>query len=452
MKITALPAIILVILTAAFARAEQPWETNKPIALVTREVVQTHPKPKTAVNVHRHYVGPGPELEEILSWMSISDTPVKPKRRWSLDNGQTWSDFEPLPEMVTHPQGIRVYWGPGPCAYDPLSQATVSIWLRQTCIKGIGYNHCFSRISRDNGHTWSEPQLLRYEDGDDFDPKDPFKKSFLENNRAYFGQNIYRRADGSLLFAGVAAKIPDNAPEPNPHNISAPYRTNDSRNIGGINFVGRWNAAEKEYKWTGSSVSWVPRHVSSRGMMEPAVAELTDGRLLTIYRCSNVKLSGSDQPGRKRFTISSDGGKTLSEVAELKYDDGTQFYSPSAYHNLIRHSHTGKLYWVGNISASPASGNSPRYPLIIAEVDEKNVSLKKDTVTLIDNRNKGDGSRIQLSNFALLENRQTHDLEIYLTRLGENTSDFWGSDAYKYTLKLGATVPQKSPMPAASRN
>jgi hypothetical protein len=33
---------------------------------------------------------------------------------------------------------------------------------------------------------------------------------------------------------------------------------------------------------------------------------------------------------------------------------------------MIRDSVTGKLYWIGNICAAPPSGNSPRYPLVIA--------------------------------------------------------------------------------------
>ncbi|HJN13057.1 MAG TPA: hypothetical protein QF564_30555, partial [Pirellulaceae bacterium] len=110
--------------------------------------------------------------------------------------------------------------------------------------------------------------------------------------------------------------------------------------------------------------------------------------------------------------------------------------SPSSIHRMIRHSTTGKLYWIGNISSAPPRGNSPRYPLVIAEVDEEIPAIRRDTVTLIDDRRKADSSKLQLSNFSLLENRENQHLEIYLTRLGENPADFWGADAYKYTLRL----------------
>lgn len=84
----------------------------------------------------------------------------------------------------------------------------------------------------------------------------------------------------------------------------------------------------------------------------------------------------------------------------------------------------------------PAKGNSPRCPLIIAEVDEKAVALKKDTVTLIDDRQANDGPALQLSNFTLFEDRVTHRFEMYLIRLGENATDRWSANAYKYTLTL----------------
>ena len=129
---------------------------------------------------------------------------------------------------------------------------------------------------------------------------------------------------------------------------------------------------------------------------------------------------------------------TLSAAAELKYDDGTKFYSPSSFQRLIRSSETGNLYWIGNITATAPSGDSPRYPLVIAEVDESGAvpSLMKSTVTLIDDWQAGQSSSLQLSNFAVLENRETNTLDLYLTALGENPNDFWGTNCYKYSIDL----------------
>ena len=147
--------------------------------------------------------------------------------------------------------------------------------------------------------------------------------------------------------------------------------------MGSVVFLARWNADRKDYDWTPAArVEISPEH-SARGLMEPEVAELKDGRLLVVWRGSTHGWDGSvaKLPGRKFFSVSTDGGRTLTPPAVWKYDDGSDFYSPSSIHRMIRHSVTGKLYWLGNISPTPPSGNSPRYPLVIAEVDEAKAAL-----------------------------------------------------------------------------
>ncbi len=437
MRFSPIAVLLAGILPAVGVFAEPPWKTNVPIAEVARELYAKHPKPKTAITTSVDYVGPAFEMKEVRMWQAISDTPEKPVCRYSSDNGENWSDFEPQEEVVSYHEGKEIIWCPGPTLFDPASGALVGVWLRQTRLGGNQFrNHCFCRLSRDGARTWSEPRLMRYEEGADFDPANPLDPAFLEHNQAYFGQNLIKRRDGALVFSVTTANIPADAPDPNPRKIEAFYVPVDCRSIGGVNFVGTWNAGAQSYEWRAGNVVWVPRHVSSRGLMEPAVAELGDRRVLTVWRCSNQNLDRSEQPGRKRYAISTDGGLTMGEPAEWKYADGTSFYSPSSLHRFVRHSVTGRLYWVGNISPAPCSGNSPRYPLIIAEVDEIKAALKKDTVTVIDDRREGDGPGVQLSNFSLFENRKTHDLEIYLTRLGEDASSVWNADAYKYTIKL----------------
>ncbi|MBN1344001.1 MAG: exo-alpha-sialidase [Phycisphaerae bacterium] len=413
-----------------------PWVSNAPIADVSRQVYSRHPRVKTSMWVSVRYVGPGLVREERYSTMSRSDTPEKPKRRWSKDNGATWSDFETLPEVVTHPQGVRVYWDGGAELYDPAAKAVVSIWLRQTHLKGVYYNQLFSRLSRDMGRTWSAPRQLTYEAGDAFDPAEPFKPGFLQNNQAYIGNNTIRHSNGTLIHAGAGVNIPKGVPIPNPKRLNVMGIPADARSIGSVCFIGTWDETLGDYRWAGGKPVWVSREVSSRGLMEPEVAELTGGRVLVVWRTSNASLDVKERPGHKYYSVSTDGGRTLTEPKPWTYDDGVAFYSPSSIHRMFRHTVTGKLYWIGNISPGPAHANSPRYPLVIAEVDEKIPAIKRRTVSLIDDRREGESDRLQLSNFSLLENREDHSLEIYLTRLGENTEDFWGADAYKYTLGL----------------
>ena len=95
--------------TTPSALAVPPWETNTPIVSVQRELYVSHPEPDVGVFVWQQYVGPGLEREEVRSWMSESDTPEAPKRRLSSDNGRTWSGWQPLPDMVTYHNGIRIF-------------------------------------------------------------------------------------------------------------------------------------------------------------------------------------------------------------------------------------------------------------------------------------------------------------------------------------------------------
>lgn len=397
---------------------------------VKRELYAKHPKKGTAINVSVCYVGPGLEREEIHSWEAVSDEPERPMRRRSRDNGRTWSELEPIADIVSKVGEYMVYWGCGPMFYDADAGVTASIWLRQTYKGPVYMNQCFYRLSRDNAMTWFEAKQLRYEDGPVFNPSDPANAEFLKRNRAYLGNNIIRHSNGTLIHCVAAANVPyENKQGASYH----PWVPADAKDIGSLCFVGKWNRETNDYGWTAGKPVWVPLEVSSRGLMEPDVVELKDGRVLVVWR-------GSDTPvteGRKWFSVSDDGGRTLSAVQELKYDDGSRFYSPSSIHRFIRHSITKKLYWVGNICAAPPRGNMPRYPLIIAEVDEAIPALKRNTVTVIDDRAPEEGPDVQLSNFSLFEDRETHHLELYLIKFAADPKDVWQSaDAFKYVLTL----------------
>jgi hypothetical protein len=53
---------------------------------------------------------------------------------------------------------------------------------------------------------------------------------------------------------------------------------------------------------------------------------------------------------------------------------------------------------------------------------------------VIDDRDQEkDTEKVQMSNFSLIEDRETNDVEISLTRLGKNENT-WSAHAYKYTL------------------
>jgi hypothetical protein len=49
---------------------------------------------------------------------------------------------------------------------------------------------------------------------------------------------------------------------------------------------------------------------------------------------------------------------------------------------LFRHS-SGRVYWVGHITPENPRGNLPRRPLVIGEVDPKNLKLIRDCVVVV---------------------------------------------------------------------
>jgi hypothetical protein len=47
-----------------------------------------------------------------------------------------------------------------------------------------------------------------------------------------------------------------------------------------------------------------------------------------------------------------------------------------------------------------------------------------------------DSEKLQLSNFCLLDDRETKNIELYMTKLGANREDFYRSDVYRYIIEV----------------
>ncbi|MCC7375808.1 MAG: hypothetical protein IT581_14215 [Verrucomicrobiales bacterium] len=407
-----------------------PWATNTPLATVKKSAHAVHPAPKAAAMAAMHYVGPGLERREWKAVETRDDVADQQAARWSTDNGRSWSDWVPQqPSSLVDYAGTKVWEGGWADTFDPRSGLLVQAWLRQIEIQGI--YHCFPyvRSSPDQGRTWSRPTALRYEDAPEFDPLNPTNSSFLNRNEGYPGNNIATLKDGTLIHAVAHANAPGD-----PKNNARPWR------MGSALFRGQWDAVARTYTWTPGARTEISPKVSARGLMEPEVAELRDGRILVVWRGSDTGWDGTraEAQGRKWFSVSTDGGRSLQPVGEWRYSDGTRFYSPSSIHRLIRHSQTGKLYWFGNICPTAPNGNHPRYPLVIAEVDETAAALKRETLTVIADRMAYHGPNVQFSNFSLLEDRETHQFELFLTTYGQLQDPKEGTtaDSYRFLVTL----------------
>jgi hypothetical protein len=402
------------------AQDRPPWQDNKPIVTVKKELYRKSPRPGAAALAAVYYVGPRLERMEWQGVEVTDDVHDDQAARWSRDNGRTWSEFRPLrPSSNVVYKGVTVWEGGGCKLYDPGAGVLVEAWLRQIAHKGVYYNFTYYRLSRDLGKTWAAPRQLRYEPGEAFDPGDALRPGFLKPNQAYFGNNLLRHSNDTLVHCVAHANALGD-----PGNDRRPWK------VGSLCFVGKWDAGAGDYRWSAGKRVEVSPDVSSRGLMEPEVAELKGGRVLVVWRGSNT----AKTPGRRWYSVSDDGGRTLGPVREWKYDDGSRFYSPSSYHRMIRHTVTGKLYWVGNLCAAPPAGNSPRYPLVIAEVEEATGALRRTAVTVIDDRKPGQPAGLQFSNFSLLEDRETHALVLHLTTYGQDARNGFTADNYRYTL------------------
>jgi len=422
-----------------------------PICEVRKEVYVPSPEPRVATSVSMTYIGRKLRREEVRALIRSSDWSDTVRRRMSENNGRKWSDWElvykqaPTQGEFTQ-EGGSSQRGTGP--YDLVSSRLIKP-VFQRIVKGnpqvamkelwsgnrLFCDHGFYQLSADDGRTWGKACQLKYENGPDFDSNNWGDTEYFRTNEMYIGRVIVLQNGTVVISATVPVPYRDEEDEKFPSVFPNDYR--DGCVAGAMCFIGKWNKTRQDYDLKKSKPVFLPRRLSTRGLVELDLSELINGNLLLIMRGSNTGLDPVKYPGRKWFSVSRDGGLNWSEVKDIRYDTGEQLYSPASISKTIRSSKTGKLYWVGNIPDIPPNGNSPRYPLQIVEIDEEGPSFKKDTVTMIDDRDpERDSEHLQLSNFSLLDDRETHEMEIYLTRLGENGGgpDIWTANAYKYTL------------------
>lgn len=411
---------------------------------VKKEVRIACPELGMAPHTHMKYIGKGLMREEKLSFMQSSDWTLMEIKRISEDNGKSWTPWKPVQRETQSSGKYTMSGGASQSGTGPLDPASGMLIkpVFQRIFEGdptvalsklwrgerLFWDHGFVQLSQDNGRTWSEAIQLKHEDGPDFDPSDWEKSGWLKRNEMYIGNAIVTSQGNVVVSATVP--VPYSDPEDEEYPSVFPNNYREGCVAGAMCFVGRWNGNTRQYDWKQSNAVFLPRRKSSRGLVELNLCELQNGNLLMIMRGSDTPVS----PGRKWFSVSEDGGTTWSPVTDLRYDTGEQCYSSASIHQAFRSAKNGKLYWIGNISKEPPKGNHPRYPLYIVEIDEESPSFIKDTLTIIDTRDpEKDTDRVQMSNFSLLENRETQEVEIYLTRLGENENT-WSANAYKYIL------------------
>jgi len=202
----------------------------------------------------------------------------------------------------------------------------------------------------------------------------------------------------------------------------------------------RWRAAclvgieqEGGIEWRLSQAVALEPEKSVRGIFEPAIVELKGGRLLMVARGSNTR--APEMKGYKWRSHSDDGGFHWSPAVPLALSDGTPLYSPSSGSALLRQS-GGKVYWVGNLCDENPDGNRPRFPLWIAELDEVTLTLRKESLMMIDHRTMSDSPWLQLSNFRVYEDRETAEIVVHLARVEEQAKGDFSVPLTEYRIAL----------------
>ena len=362
--------------------------------------------------------------------MHRSDTADRAYRRWSYDNGRTWTEPDTIQTGFPFDGGVKRVYSTS-LYLEPRTGRLIEFFIignlsNDDPLDGLRKWVIHYRISTDGGKTFDELRPILHE-GTEFTPEHPLPNVWTGKNSA---MNPCCRPitihTGEVLLACQISPMDSNG---NLYNPTGGYTYHYTAIL-----IGKWDEDETDLHWILSDSVQVGPEQSTRGAIEGTLSELEPGKILLIMRGSND--SNPQLPGHKWMSHSTDNGRTWTKPVPWTYTNGQTFYSPSSCSYLVRHQRTKKLYWFGNISSENPRGNSPRYPLVIAEVDQKKLALKRETVLIIDTRGEGDGERLQLSNFAVYEDRATTDFIVISNRWGQDADNPWYSPAFIYRIQV----------------
>ena len=426
---------------------------------VTKLMLTPMDPEKGEITITKSYLYPdGLDCKEVSTLSLESDYQNGQEVRYSTDNGKTFTEWKPIPR-----ESYSVSYGPDERIgeelgkiYNPHHNHYVSTWFTRYFLDGheesyrlfwreakmTHYDHQYLRIYKPNEDKPYSEELLKYEDGSLFDPSNPRNMDHLINNRGFANYPTVLSNGDIAVPVGVpieaACRIAG-------IDVKSIFPSCPQLHRGVMVARGHFNEQTERYEFTYSNPVILGDLRSSRGIDEPEVVELKSGRLLMVMRGSNVRdkdWSTRIEPGTpsfKWYSYSDDGGKTFSNPEPWHFDDNEVVYSAATISHFIRLNSDGNLYWIGNISSHTAYGNFPRYPLYVCRVNETYGTLMKNTLTVIDTKEEGQSEKIQLSNFSLLENRETGCLEVSLCKMNpyDGHKNLWGP-AMRYIIDTRA--------------
>lgn len=358
----------------------------------------------------------------------------------SHDNGETWIRAGAFGGQEVKPDGIHLTFPPS-FFLDPATNVLVRYFPTRHITDGDYWGQSarvnmkeYYQMSRDGGLAWNEARQL-IQDGPQYDEKHWADGVEYGKSAGYLQSRGIALRDGAMLFSFQNTL---------PKDLVGRGRFG-AMEIRAVH--GRWIDDQETLKWQMGAPLRLPWEASPIGVCEGAMARLEDGRLLCITRGNKNAETGS--PSIKYRAVSPDvrgpgsDGLTWTEPEPFTYDDGGVMYSPASLSRLVRSSKTGKLYFLGNVleedTTSP-NGQGPRRPLVIAEVNEETIGVRKETITIIDDQKEDDFKRTY-SNFSVYEDREARDFVVVMCEeCAEDipmSEENWTAHAYRYDIHFG---------------
>lgn len=404
--------------------------------VVDRQTFIAAPRPGVAANAATYYTeADGGRLMGITGFTSRSDTTEAAQVRFSDDNGRTWGEPGDWPTRFEHPDGTGRRHPRGGYV-DPATGRYITVWTEGVLptdepLEGMSQWKLHYSVSEDGGRSRIVEEQIIHQ-GSDYDAVRHLPGIEAGKNCVMIGdlgQRPMTRTDGTVL---VPVQSSPAGPDGNYHNPGAGFTYTDC-----LLLMGTWQL-DGRLAWTASERVIGDPGRSTRGLIEPTIAELDDGSILMVMRGSNDVRP--EWPGHKWCCRSRDGGRGFGPVEPWTYDDGEPFFSPSACSQLIPLA-DGRLLWMGNICPGNPRGNGPRYPLVLGEVDRKSGRLLRRTVAVIDDRASDESPYLTLSNFYARQDRESGDLLLHLSRyfardFRESGTTDWSTDARLYRIGI----------------